>query len=388
MAITPEQFLPDATRASAVARVFAHLRKHPSNVVASMVKEMAIAGDVDVLSDLLDANVLQNSGFNNMAVGYGILPLLEVRGIEAVRAQAESLVNRWLVSFQCDDVSRMSDYLQFVDDEATTRQLLARGANPNSNMSRMRGPLPVAEALAKREDEIPWLMLKAIKERNEVPLYKKGGVSIFKALLQNIDAFGMGRHLEILERMRVDGMPDVWREAIGNDILSHGTGSDLLFAESTAHNKLHAKLISLARFQDPAQWLRVFEPNLIEETALAAMTIPTAMDGIALEAIANAAREGADLDKVVVQHPQLNQTTFLLSATYHRNAAMMQVLLEAGCDPYKTCRPTPDEQDLNAFEIADLRFSPETTQVLGAWRASQAIKGVLEGARKERAPAP
>lgn len=390
--MTPNpEFAHDSARASAVARIFQHFQKNPDGGMAGAVSAMARAGDTDLLSDLLDANILQNPGFNDMKVGYGILPLLEARGARGTPEQVSNLVDRWLVAFECDDVRKMSDFLQFVEDEPTTRALLARGANPNENMSRLRGPLPIIVALEHRENDVPWLMLKALKEREQVPMYQRGKDSIFRAMLQDMGALGGGRGVDILSRMEDEGLPDVWREAMGHALCTHKSNSnDPLLGASLPQGRLHVKMLSLAKIDEPDLWRSLFDPKSMMPEGLVALTMPGQTD-FAIEAFANVAKQGVDMDRIIVKHLQMPETTLLHAATYHRNPVLMQVLLDAGCDPYRTCKAnmggsSNDTKDLNAFQIAELRFSAETVQVLNAWKANEAIKNVLFKAGKTASP--
>jgi hypothetical protein len=319
--------------------------------------------------------------------------------------QADSLVQRLRASMGGATVDDLSRHLPEVSNASVAQQMIDLGADPNFviNVDEQTGVRTTAlgQSIMNKNAAAYTEMIAYLAENDQIPWFQystpapevgdPGTVTAFDRLI-SYTAAGWTAEIDVFDRLRKIELSDQLRGAIGQAVLDYNqrTGPGTMGEQCVGAPQRKIALLSMLAISNlggPQGWIDVMQPANKEAPNLF-WTSCIGIDGQSKElgmlVLQNAVREGLDPNAVrAVLKGDRIEGSWLSAAAYNYNYPMVQALLEAGVDPYKTINLTGGT--FNAFELARDRGDAPCQQILDAWAARNAIAGVLEKARAGKA---
>lgn len=350
-----------------------------------VVKALACAGDLEGLWAVVDSGALPEAveTIPEIALALSNLPSgLALRDVE-------HLENAWLAEAGVDTPKKLADHLMnassLLYQVESIDYAIKKGADPLGYVAWVNEDkfeytlLGFAHAMSSAATV---KMLEAVHASGELPIarrYPDGRVeTLFDEMVRNSSGSDMTRAL--MGRLSELGVSRKWSCDIGLALYNYQANGGQL--SSVNSRPEHTAMLTMAGFDEPSHWegvlyihtARELNTNALIRHLDAAPSAATIMQGMA--------RDGVNLDEFVAATRQTGRAyNFLQLAANYDNALVVKTLLELGCDPY---RPVANDDDNapNAFELAPP--NSQSAQLLGIWRANQAILKVAKAAALPR----
>lgn len=388
-----ESHTPAVEGAGAAAHLFATMMRVAPDKCADVVKQLAQEGNIPLLREVFASNTINPTSKFGADIACALAPLVAAGEHQQERT---ALVDRWLHALGLDTPQKRGACLPNALLSQARILLNVFGADPLTIVP--ADPIPGIEnctALGKvflsKEPGKGAEMLSVLAKDERYPAaYDVAGktLSIFDAIVatdrannSSMQAASTGI-IFCLARME---MPEEWQREAGRSLLRYIEENGKI-----DHRKDIATLalMSLARFDDPKQWVKVMGADE-NPHSIAGSLLDLKPEDTALLVIANMKRDKVELDRLyanVHKESKLLTMPLLHAAVALDNSVVACALLEAGCSHgvapcfIKASNKIEIEVvEQDALAAAD-PGSVSTKMVL-SWKAKQSIEEVIAQAR-------
>lgn len=315
------------------------------------------------------------------------------------REQANKLVLDWVDALNFGRQTLLDSALARTQVEFVQKRLVDLGANPNGWLNNGNGYELTSLAEAYAHSLVPSVatMLGILSERDEVPLLsrkeakpgarrKNKAKNLFEKFAEEDSGTGFWMKQQVLDHLLKMDLPRSWRWAAASAL------NDYLPKKKTEEHsealKVEIGLLAIAEFDRPEDWLYILscgkhKGDLPRAIAGISWKMPDQVTAIASNVIA----AGVHLDDIATYYEtpagEICNCTWLKAAVHCNNASLVQQLLEGGADPTNTYPRRAigiinAEEAEDAFTTAAKYNATDSLRVLEAWRARQAVEGVLK----------
>jgi hypothetical protein len=341
--------------------------------VADVLRDLARAGELSTLETLFHEKIVDPADWQGAhtdvryRMGEAILPLLS-NVAAPLRLRARELVDKWCRSFKCDDLAVLRTRLSTQYDLEILRGTILRmgeALDEDGSLTadvkrklgnRYRATLPVgmAEAAAATGNFRPLEM--TFNHLASGALRTEYNIDIATELM-GIPTFDTAP-------------PTLGRSAIDKIISMQNMLS--LFPEAEKLHTLTGWLGLLAVVKTrPEDWTALADAWTQHSAAPRMIAVTPSLHRWAVPVLRSLLDNNADIDSFTTSLPGKIEVPMLHRAAEANNHGMVEFLLEAGADPYRTVG-TAHPKDV--FQVAK---GSETTTLLNAWRARRALGRVM-----------
>jgi hypothetical protein len=398
MTNTSEQVIDDASTASNehALELFSSMFNTIPSQVPVVVRDLAERGNIPLLEMLLGSGLICSKRSEAAEMACAIVPLIEVGKAGDTRS---GLASRWLKALDLDTLKKLGAQIPYVVKKTSIHEMLyVLGADPlaivKSSHPDFGSFTALGYALHELEVEKTIEMCKVLlsQGRDPVACYAEGkATSIFELMAQaemddRVNLELRVKLREILEDLQKADLPAAWEYQAGNGLMRYIKAPKPI---SFGPERALIAMLSVARFDDPKDWVRVMRLQDNGREVTDALLGENQQD-YALRVVANMKRDGVDMDELwgtmgskYGGASKRHSMPFLHAAVASDLPNLVEALLEAGCNPgprphvlYSFGQSEVANVMREALDVAKPGSACE--KLIRVWKVKQSIAGILD----------